>query len=257
MQSIGLPKEVLIKINRIIYKFIWQKRKSNKKAFEKVKRKVMELDVSEGGVNMINIHKMQESFYLQWIGKLFRSEENWTVIPYFFLQQLGTKQNILDINCRSKTIKPEHDVKSPFWRAVMHAHLDSKPPIGLEEVSENNFQMQTLWNNNNIKYKGKGLFFQNWKNAGFERVNHIIKKDDARLLFIDEITDIIHINPASIIFEYNALVNAFPNQWKQWILEHGYLPIQQPYLFDVNKYRQKPKGIRAMLGETQKDDIKS
>ena len=37
MQSVGLPEKVLIDVNRLFYKFIWQKRFSNRKAFEKVK----------------------------------------------------------------------------------------------------------------------------------------------------------------------------------------------------------------------------
>ena len=41
MQSVGLPEKVLIDVNRLFYKFIWQKRFSNRKAFEKVKRVIV------------------------------------------------------------------------------------------------------------------------------------------------------------------------------------------------------------------------
>ena len=37
MQSIGLPEEVLTNANRLCSKFIWQKRFSNRKEFEKIK----------------------------------------------------------------------------------------------------------------------------------------------------------------------------------------------------------------------------
>ena len=48
MQSIGLPRLALQKINRLLYKFLWQKRLSNRRAFEKVKRKVLEAEYSKG-----------------------------------------------------------------------------------------------------------------------------------------------------------------------------------------------------------------
>ena len=47
MQSIGLPRQTLQKINRLLYKFLWQKRCSNRRAFKKVKRKVLEVEKSK------------------------------------------------------------------------------------------------------------------------------------------------------------------------------------------------------------------
>ena len=48
MQSMGIPEKVLTDLNRLFYRFIWQKRFSDRKAFEKVKRSVMEGNVDEG-----------------------------------------------------------------------------------------------------------------------------------------------------------------------------------------------------------------
>ena len=75
MQSIGIPEKVLTDLNRLFYKFIWQKRFSNRKAFEKVKKSVMEGNVDEGGLNMVNIVHIQKAFYLQWVAKLTDSSE--------------------------------------------------------------------------------------------------------------------------------------------------------------------------------------
>ena len=50
MQSIGLPETVLIDLNRLFYKFIRQKRFSNRKAFEKVKRVIVEGNLEDGGL---------------------------------------------------------------------------------------------------------------------------------------------------------------------------------------------------------------
>ena len=55
MQSISLPEKVLIDVNRLFYRFIWQKRFSNRKAFEKVKRVIMEGNLEDGGLKMVNV----------------------------------------------------------------------------------------------------------------------------------------------------------------------------------------------------------
>ena len=119
--------------------------------------------------------------------------------------------------------------------------------------------MQTLWNNVNIKYKGELLFFKDWKRAGIERVNDIIKEDHSRLLTLEEITRIVQTHPAIVLFQYNALINAVPEQWKRWVVQCGYLHTQQQHIFDISKYCQKPKLIRNMLCEndTNKDRIKT
>ena len=257
MQSIGIPAKVLANINRIMYKFIWQRRKTNRKAFEKIKRKVMELEYSKGGVNMININKMQESFYLNWLSKLYTEEDNWTHIPSWYLQKLGSGVNVMDINCRPKCIKPVNDINSPFWREALHAHLNSKQLIRIEDINRENFQKQLLWHNINIQYKGKTLFFSSWKNSGFETVNDMIKENEKRLLSVEEVIQKVNVNPANIIFQYNAVVNALPDAWKRWLTTSGRAEVEQEPIFDIKTYATKPKLIRKMLLEQSTEEVKT
>ena len=68
MQSTGLPEKVFIDVNRLFYKFIWQKRFSKRKAFEKVKMVIAEGNLEDGGLKMVNVVHLQKAFYLQWVG---------------------------------------------------------------------------------------------------------------------------------------------------------------------------------------------
>ena len=49
MRSIGLTPTVLTKINTIFFRFIWKKKFSNTRAFEKVKRIVIQGPIETGG----------------------------------------------------------------------------------------------------------------------------------------------------------------------------------------------------------------
>ena len=90
MQSTGLPEKVLTDVSRLFYKFIWQKRFSNRKAFEKVKRVIVEGNLEDGGLKMVNFLHLQKAFYLQWVGKLAKSrEEKWTHIPKWWFSKLA------------------------------------------------------------------------------------------------------------------------------------------------------------------------
>ena len=69
MQSIGINRYYLDKINQIFFRFIWSKKFSNKKTTERVKRSTVCASKKLGGLNMIDISTMQKSFYLDWAEK--------------------------------------------------------------------------------------------------------------------------------------------------------------------------------------------
>lgn len=55
MQRTGLPEDILSEINRTLFAFLWKGKHSNKKAFEKVKRKVLTQEFGQGGLKMIDM----------------------------------------------------------------------------------------------------------------------------------------------------------------------------------------------------------
>ena len=67
MQALVVPENDLIEINRLLFRFLWRKKDSNRRAFEKVKRSVLCTDVESGGLNMIDLKDMQAAFLLQWV----------------------------------------------------------------------------------------------------------------------------------------------------------------------------------------------
>ena len=80
MQAMALPDHVLKAINTIIVKKI-----TNRRAFEKVRRHVICQDYTKGGLKMINVIDMQNSFLIQWVQKLFCNHSSvYTYIPNFY-----------------------------------------------------------------------------------------------------------------------------------------------------------------------------
>ena len=120
MQSIGLPRLTLQKINRLLHKFLWQKRGSNRRASEKVKRQVLEAEYSKGGHNMINVNGFQNHPYLQWAGKVFEADkENWSIIPQWHLNKIAKDKEWSYINCKSNDITYLELIQNGFWQKVV------------------------------------------------------------------------------------------------------------------------------------------
>ena len=99
MQSIGIPDDILTKINRELFAFIWKKNNYNIiKAFEKVKRKILTQDIDKDRIKMIDMKTLQESPYLTRIPKHVNKQEeqnSWMAYPSTVFSKLGLNLDML------------------------------------------------------------------------------------------------------------------------------------------------------------------
>ena len=255
MQSIGLPERVLQKINTILYKFLWQKKYSNRRAFEKVKRKVMENNLESGGLNMINMIEFQKHLHLQWIGKLAnaRKEENWWQIPKWHMNKVAQGDKIFLVNSRSKDLKQIDLINNEFWENALCTYFNNKTILGQTEVSNDSFHSQLLFNNQCIKYKSQVLFFKDWQQKGVEQIKDIINSKENRLLSLQEMQEKIGKNrAASVILEYNLVCNAIPKLWLEWISKGEKGTVED--ICQATRFNNKPRYIKNILA-AQKDHV--
>lgn len=115
MQSVGLPEKTPNIINRKLYTFIWKKKYDNKKAFEKMKRKVLMQ-------NMVDMKALQIVLYLSWVPKLMESEidkPHWKTLPVFIFSKVGKGLDIFNTRCEWTDLIgiPKH--AGEFWRNVV------------------------------------------------------------------------------------------------------------------------------------------
>ena len=125
MKSIDLPKEVLDQINLIFFKFIWKKQVDEKKAFEKIKRKVLCNEVMDGGLRMFDMNLFQDSILLEWAEEfLSAGDQNpWADIACNFFKKLGGK-NVFKSNVFPNHFSGLDLIDSPFWRRVLVKWLE-------------------------------------------------------------------------------------------------------------------------------------
>ena len=196
---------------------------------------------------MIDMFEVQKYFNLQWAGKLVTcANENWSYIPRWHLEKLAMDFNAFDFNCRPKTAKRLETVHNHFWKDVLITYLSNKTILTENDISINNFSNQLLFNNQLIRYKGNTVYFAHWQRKGLEKVKDIIHINEKRLLSLEEIQNIVEQNKATTIFQYNALINALPTCWKEWIRDGNYqtenIENREPAI-----YNTKPKYIKRIL----------
>ena len=141
LQSLALPYRVLDEINSILYRFIWRKDHVEKRAWERLKRKVLSNDKENGGLNMINIHDFQNSFLLHWGKRLLSKDlEDWKLIPMYVFKCVGGLF-VFKSKVSSKDFKGSEHIKSLFWKNVLQSWLDNNTftdEITLNDVINNN-----------------------------------------------------------------------------------------------------------------------
>jgi len=209
MQAICIPETVLKEVNTILYRFLWRKANCNRKAFEKVKRVVVNSDVDKGGIKMIDVEVMQESFLCQWLSKLAMADtlKKWTWIPSEIFSAFGR-----DFACLNTTVGPSkfkglNCITSVFWKAVLRTW------VKYNKHSHNTpCKMTCIWNNSNIMYQHNVIYFKHWAKGGFTYVNDFMQ--DNVLLTFPAIQAILGPSP-NLYLEYIVVYSAVSGYLKR------------------------------------------
>jgi len=172
MQSISIPTSALSIVNTIFYKFVWKKKLSNKKAYEKVKRKIMCGDYKGGGLGMIDIQSMQNSFLINWANKLLNeSHSEWKNIPTLICSNVGGL-SIFHSNVPIKEIRGLNLIYSSFWKGVIQAWVRFR---GVQQGDKELGLDEPLFNNGKIRFRGNTLFIRAMINRKLIYVRDICK----------------------------------------------------------------------------------
>ena len=204
MQCIGIPSEALKRINQISFRFIWKRRYTNTKAFEKIKRTVMCSPYSFGGMNMINIMDFQASLYLHWAERLItKSSESWTLIPLASLKDVG------GLSVFRSSVKPSDSkgldlIKSSFWKKVVETWLKHNVHTN---PSTGNIINDPLFNNKYITYKKRTLFLPQLIQRNVVYVKDLCINN--RMMSFPEFIE-KYGNYAKAPIDYNIVRNAVP-----------------------------------------------
>ena len=219
MQAICFPENILKEINTLFYRFLWRKQDVNKRAFEKVKRVTLNADYNKGGIGMIDVIVMQESFLCNWFFKILKNENHtkWTLIPSLFLKSFGE-----DLSCFSSTVGPNrfkglYKIELCFWKKVITTWLRHNTNSNLFKTKK-----MCIWNNKSFTYQNNVIFFENWA-----------KK-------ITFITDIIQNNTMKSFEEIEIILGPSPNLFLEYItVRASVLSYMKDNQIDTNLYRKE------------------
>ena len=230
MKVICLPDKILTSVNTLIHRFLWKRKNTNKKAFEKVKRNVLKGDYSKGGLRMPDVKLIQKSFLLEWVSKLYKAKEHekWTFIPFASFIKYGKDFACFKANVSWRKFKTGEISLTPFWSEVLKTWVSCNT-----ETNILNPLCNVIWNNKNITYRNEVLFFRRWSQGGIVYISDLLG-GNMSLLSFQQIKDKIGSSP-SLLLEYNV-VNAAV---QHFLAQHSLIndnPAESELLFNNKNY---------------------
>ena len=191
----------LKKTNRLIFDFLWGKR-------ERIKRNTLIGHVLDGGIGIVDLETKLKSLKASWIPKILKNMGN----LHCFLNSICVEHNI-DINYILKTnVRKQSDfniVKTlpVFYKEVFCSFNEAKTVLPYNQLNDDLFLQQTIWNNLYFKVRGKPLLFRNWLKSGIKYVKDLYD-EDGNFHDIVYFSDII-VNKSNWLCEYKVLKNIF------------------------------------------------
>uniref|UniRef100_A0A9J8C6A8 Reverse transcriptase domain-containing protein n=1 Tax=Cyprinus carpio carpio TaxID=630221 RepID=A0A9J8C6A8_CYPCA len=187
------PKSSCVFLDKLLYNFIW-KNKSHK-----VKKEVLRNKISDGGLEVVDFTLFNHVLKVNWLKRFVRKTDSiWNTFPNFIFKKIGGIEFLLQC--------PFSLGKLPIKLAKFH----QQALLSWLLVYKHNFSPHRcfIWNNQNIVYRNKSLFFERWYLNNIYTVNQLID-DNGQLFSFSEFSRKFDFGAS--LKEYNTVFNAIPS----------------------------------------------
>ena len=166
----SVTDETKKKITKIIYSFIWHKR-------DRIKRNTLICDLTEGGINMVDIDCFFDAIKSAWVKRITDTDEDkWSYLPKQFMMKLGPHYMALKMNFDNIQCFPQIKNIPEFYQQVLLGYNRTKDMY--DPNSDTSIEDEILWGNlsfleKKTHNKKAPLFFKNWFLSGLFYVKNI------------------------------------------------------------------------------------
>uniref|UniRef100_A0A3P9L5I7 Reverse transcriptase domain-containing protein n=1 Tax=Oryzias latipes TaxID=8090 RepID=A0A3P9L5I7_ORYLA len=195
-------------VDKMLYKFIWK----NKTHY--IKDKVLLNTIDAGGLNVLDFTTLNYTFKINWIKKFLSNPDSlWNFIPNYLFSKLGGLPFLLQSNYNIQ--------KLPIKLANFHKQmLLAWSLIYKHSFSPHRFY---IWNNTNILYKNKSLFFPYWFQNNILYVNQLFNSGGCLMSYNQFLTTynipvtpkefaiVMDAIPKGVIMLFKGLVHPLPS----------------------------------------------
>ena len=145
--SLHLDSKICKDIDRMLFDFIWKNR------IHYIKKSVVMNKYESGGLNFLDFNTLNNTFKINWTKHFLKNPFSiWNFIPHYIFSRFGGLGFILNCNYNVDKVPVK---LSTFHKQVL---------LAWSLIYKHNFSPHRylIWNNRDILYKNKSLYFENW-----------------------------------------------------------------------------------------------
>ena len=199
-QVLPNPPDSFIKdINSIFFNFIW----NNK--VDKIKREVLCMPYSTGGINMIDINYFIKGLKCAWVHRYIQGHfGQWKLFFDYYLKPYGCK---FLFKCNISKTDLTGGIANLFIDQVCSAWAECSFCNPVDNPSNEN-----IWNNTFVKINGRTVFYKQVYDRGIIKIRQLFD-DTGHPLSYHTLINKYDIARFPFI-SYFGLIAAIPNEWK-------------------------------------------
>jgi len=140
LQMCEVKDSELIDIERIIFKFLWNKKWVGSSAPDRIKRIFLKQSYSKGGLNVPDIGALNSALKAKQFSRAMNSSHPINLIQKYQLERIGYfeyyKCEYAKL-CKRDPIVHEYQKQCNFWTDVFRNILSTRPLVNTEDLSDN------------------------------------------------------------------------------------------------------------------------
>ena len=158
---LSVPEIVIKRVKKLCFSFIWNKRES-------VKRNVLYNDITQGGINMIDIDSHIYAIKAAWVSRLIKTPSFFDILSDCIKKEIGLNlQQLLKTNFKSTNTCSVFKNVNLFYNEVFISFNKCKSVKSFDKMNSYDYLTQIIWCNDLFKIKDKCICFKNWIDSGF------------------------------------------------------------------------------------------
>ena len=193
------PGELLKRLDRLFYKFLWNN------GPDRIKRSILIKNLKNGGLQMVKTEEFIKSLKISWLRRVVNKNQKWSTFS-----GIDFKQIFLFGDLVTKHIAQE--IENPFWKNTLEAWSNLMSKKSIKTIDE--IFHSPIWSNSKMKDKGN-LIFKNWSDKGINLIIDLLdenSRENGYFLTFEDLKSKFNIN--GTFLEYQRVIKAIPGDWK-------------------------------------------
>lgn len=240
-QSLCVDKSICKTVDAMLYNFLWK----NKPHY--LKKSVVINSQNKGGLNFIDFNILNNSIKITWLSRFLKNPTSvWNIFPQLVFSQLGGAKFVLMCN---------YDIpKLPVKLSQFHQQI----LLAWTLIYKHNFSPHRcyIWNNKNILFKRKSIFYKHWFSNGLIFVGQLFDKDGMLFRYSEFLSTYnIPVTPKEFATVMDAIPSGLCMLFKNNTLILRYDPLPEPVKTPIGEIcftgkKSHSYKVRALLVES-------